>query len=226
MVMSAENEDAVPRWFPDNEHPTRLLLVRHGSTEHSHEGRFSGRNELPLDDHGRRQAQAIARHVSRMGRVDVVLSSPLRRARETAEAIAAKVGGEVEVVADLVEMEFGEWEGLTLADAHLKWPALIRSWLDGADVGPPGGESFTQVETRVVPALEQIVATHRGKRIVAVSHVTPIKTLLRIALCAPQETMFKFHLDTASLSVVDYYEDGASSVRTINNSEHPDGSLA
>ena len=85
--MPTDSDAAVPRWFPDNEPPTRLLLVRHGSTEHSHEGRFSGRNELPLDDHGRAQAQAIARHVSRMGPVDVVLSSPLRRACETADAI-------------------------------------------------------------------------------------------------------------------------------------------
>ena len=75
----------------------------------------------------------------------------------------------------------------------------------------------------VIPAVQRLVDTYRGQRIVAVSHVTPIKTLLRIALGAPQETMFKFHLDTASLSVIDYYEDGTTSVRTINNSEHPDG---
>lgn len=221
--MPAQSDDTAPRWFPDNEPPTRLLLVRHGSTEHSHDGRFSGRNELPLDEHGRGQARAIARHVSRMGSVDVVLSSPLRRARETAEAIVAKVGGEVEIVEDLVEMEFGEWEGLTLADAHLKWPDVIRDWLAGIDIAPPGGESFAEVEARVTPAVQRIIDGNRGRRIVAVSHVTPIKTLLRIALSAPQETMFKFHLDTASLSVIDYFEDGATSVRTINNSEHPDG---
>jgi ribonuclease H / adenosylcobalamin/alpha-ribazole phosphatase len=211
----------VPRWFPDNEPPTRLLLVRHGSTEHSHDGRFSGRNDLPLDETGRAQAQAIARHVSRMGPVDIVLSSPLRRACETAAAIVGRVGGRVEVVDDLVEMEFGEWEGLTLADAHLKWPDVITDWLAGVDIAPPGGESFGEVEARVIPAVQRIVDRYRGLRIVAVSHVTPIKTLLRIALSAPQQTMFKFHLDTASLSVIDYFEDGTSSVRTINNSEHP-----
>jgi probable phosphoglycerate mutase len=221
--MPSETEPAVPRWFPDNEPPTRLLLVRHGSTEHSHEGRFSGRNELPLDAHGLAQAQAIARHVARMGPVDVVLSSPLRRARETADAIVTEVGGRVEIAPDLVEMEFGDWEGLTLADAHLKWPDVITSWLAGVDIAPPGGESFGAVEARVIPAAERIVEAYRGQRIVAVSHVTPIKTLLRIALGAPQETMFKFHLDTASLSVIDYFEDGSTSVRTINNSEHPDG---
>jgi broad specificity phosphatase PhoE len=221
--MPTATDSAVPRWFPDNEPPTRLLLVRHGSTEHSHEGRFSGRNELPLDAHGQAQAEAIARHVSRMGPVDVVLSSPLQRARETAGAIAAKVGGTVEIAPDLVEMEFGDWEGLTLADAHLKWPDVITSWLAGVDIAPPGGESFGDVESRVIPAVQRLVDTYRGQRIVAVSHVTPIKTLLRIALGAPQETMFKFHLDTASLSVIDYYEDGTTSVRTINNSEHPDG---
>ncbi|MGH8861472.1 MAG: histidine phosphatase family protein, partial [Jatrophihabitantaceae bacterium] len=161
--MSAEDPATAPRWFPDNERPTRLVLVRHGSTEHSHDGRFSGRNDLPLDDHGRVQAQAIARHIARMQPVDVVLSSPLRRARETAEAIVARLGGQVEIVDDLVEMEFGEWEGRTLGEAHLKWPEVITDWLAGADIAPPGGESFRAVTARVTSALERIVSSHRGR---------------------------------------------------------------
>ena len=219
--MGPDADAAVPRWFPDDEAPTRLFLVRHGSTAHSHERRFSGFNDLPLDTHGRAQAQGIARHVARSGEIDVVVSSPLPRARQTAEAIATQVDAAVETVADLVEMEFGDWEGLTLAEAHAKWPDIIAEWLAGRDVAPPGGESFGEVEARVLPAIDGIVARHRGKRIVVVSHITPIKTVLRTCLSAPQETMFKFHLDTASLSVIDYYEDGTTSVRTINNSEHP-----
>jgi probable phosphoglycerate mutase len=70
-------------------------------------------------------------------------------------------------------------------------------------------------------ALDDIVIQRAGQRVVLVSHVTPIKILLRRALGAPQETMFRFHLDTASLSAVDYYRDGTSSVRMINNAEHP-----
>lgn len=219
--MVADAAGSVPRWFPDDDSPTRLLLVRHGTTVHSHQRRFSGVNSLPLDDHGRAQADGIARHIARGAAVDVVCSSPLRRAQETATAIAAQFGIGVETVDELVEMEFGDWEGLTLAEAHAKWPDAITDWLAGQDIAPPGGESFGAVEQRVLPAVEKIVERHRGKRIAVVSHITPIKTVLRTCLAAPKQTMFKFHLDTASLSIVDYYADGTTSVRLINNCEHP-----
>jgi probable phosphoglycerate mutase len=210
-----------PRWFPPAEEATEVLLVRHGSTEHSLDGRFSGRNDLPLDERGRGQARAIADHIRALDPVDAVISSPLRRARETAAAIAERVGGTVEIDEGFIETEFGEWEGYTIADVHLKWPQLLARWLQEAHVAPPSGESFVEVEARAVDAMERIVARFRGQRVVVVSHVTPIKTLLRVALGAPQQTMFRFHLDTASLSIVHYFADGTSSVRTINNSEHP-----
>ncbi len=210
-----------PRWFPATETATRVLLVRHGSTVHSHEGRFSGRNDLPLDSHGRGQARMLARHVAGLAPVAAVISSPLRRARETAQAIAEQIGAEIEIHDDLVEAEFGEWEGLTISETHLKWAEQLAAWLVSATAAPPSGESFVDVEVRSRRAIAEIVGAHRHQRVAVVSHVTPIKTLLRIALGAPQETMFRFHLDTASLSVVDYYDDGTTSVRTINNSEHP-----
>lgn len=210
-----------PRWFPPNEDATKVMMVRHGSTVHSLGGRFSGRNELELDERGRGQARAIAAHIANLGMVDAVISSPLRRARETAQAVSDRVGGTVEIHDDLIETEFGEWEGRTIEDVHLKWPDLLAAWLKRADIAPPSGESFEQVEVRALRALDDLIERHRGQRVVVVSHVTPIKLLLRLALGAPQETMFRFHLDTASLSVVDYYLDGASSVRTINNAEHP-----
>src|SRR5438067_10315444 len=107
-----EQDPVPPRWFPPKDEATEVLLVRHGSTEHSLEGRFSGRNDLPLDDRGRGQARAIAAHIGAMYPIDTIVSSPLRRARETAEAIAARVGGDIAVEDDLIETEFGEWEGL------------------------------------------------------------------------------------------------------------------
>jgi ribonuclease H / adenosylcobalamin/alpha-ribazole phosphatase len=210
-----------PRWFPPTETATRVLLVRHGSTAHSPEGRFSGRNDLPLDAHGSGQARALARHVATLEPVDAVISSPLRRARETAQAIVETVGGRVEIHEDLVEAEFGEWEGLTITEAHLKWPDQLAAWLEATTVAPPNGESIVEVEARAQRAIDEIVAAHRHQRVAVISHVTPIRTLLCTALGAPPETMFRFHLDTASLSVVDYYDNGTSSVRTLNNAGHP-----
>lgn len=212
---------APPHWFPPRDEATQVLMVRHGSTIHSLEGRFSGRNDLPLDDRGRRQAHAIAAHIARLPPIDAVVSSPLRRARETAQVLAGRVGGTVEIHEDLAEAEFGEWEGLTIEEAHLKSPEILASWLRAADVPPPSGESLEQVEQRVLRARDDIVTRRPGERVVIVSHVTPIKVLLKLALGAPQETMFRFHLDTASLSAIDYYQDGTSSVRMINNAEHP-----
>jgi probable phosphoglycerate mutase len=214
--VATDSADAAPRWFPPRNEATQVLLLRHGSTVHSHDGRFSGRNDLPLDDAGRREAGAIAEHIARLGPIDAVVSSPLRRARETAQVLVDRVGGTVEIHDDLIETEFGEWEGLTIDEAHMKSPELLAEWLRRSDVPPPNGESFEQVEERAVRARDDILTNRRGQRVVLVSHVTPIKILLRLALGAPPETMFRFHLDTASLSAVDYYQDGASSVRLIN----------
>jgi probable phosphoglycerate mutase len=214
--VDTDSAGAAPRWFPPRNEATQVLLLRHGSTVHSHEGRFSGRNDLPLDAVGRREADAIAEHIARLGPIDGVVSSPLRRARETAQVLVDRVGGSVEIHEDLIETEFGEWEGLTIDEAHVKSPDLLAEWLRSSDVPPPNGESFEQVEERAVRARDDILTRRRGQRIVLVSHVTPIKILLRLALGAPPETMFRFHLDTASLSAVDYYQDGATSVRLIN----------
>ena len=208
-----EQDPEPPRWFPPKDEATEVLLVRHGSTEHSLAGRFSGRNELPLDERGQGQARGIGAHIAALEPIDAIITSPLLRARQTAAQIAMRTGAQVSVEPDLIETEFGEWEGRTIADVHVKWPDVLAAWLKQADVAPPSGESFADVEQRSVAAIN---------RIVVVSHVTPIKTLLRLALGAPQETMFRFHLDTASLSIVHYFTDGTGSVRMINNAEHPD----
>lgn len=207
------------RWGKADQVATTVLLVRHGSTEHSLEGRFSGRNGLPLDAAGRAQAAAVAGLVATGDPVDVVLSSPLRRARETAEAIAARTGAQVEIAEDLIELDFGDWEGHTFAEVERAWPAELAAWLARDDAAPPGGESFAAVTARVQRLLPALLDTHAGKRVVAVSHVTPIKTALRLALGAPHEAIFRFHLDTASLSVVDYYTDGECNVRVLNRAE-------
>jgi ribonuclease H / adenosylcobalamin/alpha-ribazole phosphatase len=216
-----EAEKAMSRgWDRSGERPTTLLLVRHGSTIHSLSGRFSGRNDLPLDEPGVVQAKAIAGYIDLLDPVDAILSSPLRRARETADAIAAPTGRTVEINDDLVELDFGQWEGLSFAEAKRAWPADLVNWLDSEQVAPPGGESFATVTQRVRRLLGHVLASYPGQRVVMVSHLTPIKTLLRLALGAPHEAVFRFHLDTGALSIIDYYGDGACSVRMLNRSEH------
>lgn len=207
-----------PAWTPPTGARTRLVLVRHGATAHSTQGRYSGRNDLALDDTGRRQAAALA--ARDYGDVAAVVSSPLRRTVETATAIATSLGLDVEVADDFVETDFGAWEGRTFAEARAADPAAFDRWLVSIDEAPPGGESFAAVGRRVRRAREAVIAAHPDSTVVVVTHVTPIKSLIRFALDAPPSALFRLHLDTASVSVVDYFADGNSSVRLVNDTSH------
>jgi probable phosphoglycerate mutase len=152
--------------------------------------------------------------------VAAVVSSPLVRAVQTAEAIAAGLGRPVEIVEDFVETDFGKWEGLTFAEARAQDPAALDAWLAAPDSAPPGGESFADVARRVRRGREQLIAAYPESTVVVVTHVTPIKTLIRLALDAPPVAMFRLHLDVASVSAVDYFADGNSSVRLVNDVAH------
>ena len=211
---------SVPSWAPPTGTPTRLILVRHASTEHSVHQRFSGRNDLPLSAIGEQQAAALARRAPSFGDVAAVVTSPLVRARQTAELIAAALDAEPSVSDGMVETDFGEWEGLASAEVEERWPGEMAKWLIRADVAPPMGESFGDVTRRVRRARDELIAKHPGATVVVVSHVTPIKTLLRLALDAPLITMSRLYLDTASVSVADYFADGTPSIRLVNDTSH------
>jgi ribonuclease H / adenosylcobalamin/alpha-ribazole phosphatase len=215
---SAEAGSGPRGWLLPAGKPTRLVLARHGATDHSAEKRFSGRNALPLNDVGARQAAGLA--ARSYGDVAAVVSSPLLRTVQTAEAIAAPLGLTVEIVDDLAETDFGTWEGLTFAEARAHNPAELDAWLASPDVAPPGGESFAAVGRRVRRARETVIAEHPESIVIVVTHVTPIKSLVRFALDAPPSAMFRLHLDTASVSIVDYYADGNSSVHLVNDTSH------
>lgn len=211
-------------WVPPSSPPTRLVLVRHGATEHSAERRFSGRNELPLVEVGERQAAALAaRAAVSFADAAAVVSSPLRRAVQTAEAIAGTLGLDVVTNGDLAEVDFGAWEGLTFGAARTANPAELTDWLASPDVAPPGGESFSALARRVRRGRDAVIGGYPGRTVVVVSHVSPIKTLLRLALDAPPVSMYRIHLDTASVSIIDYFADGNCSVRLVNDTSHLTG---
>ncbi|MPY97828.1 MAG: bifunctional RNase H/acid phosphatase [Actinophytocola sp.] len=209
--------------------PTRLLLVRHGQTPMSIDRRYSGRGDVDLTDHGRWQAAAVAKRVAALvgARQDAtgplpVVASPLRRAVDTAREVATLLGSEVRTHIGLTETDFGAWEGLTFAEASRRDPELHRAWIADTSVAPPDGESFDAVHQRVRRARDNILAEYGGQDVVVVSHVTPIKTLLRMGLAAGPELLFRLHLDLASLSIVEFYPDGNASVRLVNDTAHLD----
>ncbi|MFF1607033.1 bifunctional RNase H/acid phosphatase [Amycolatopsis sp. NPDC058278] len=217
---------AAVAWTGAQGTPTRLLLLRHGQTEMSALRRYSGRGDVPLTELGRTQAAAAAKRLAAMeglvvdGEAVPIISSPLTRTKQTAQAVADALGGRVETHPGLIETDFGEWEGLTFAEAAERDPELHGSWLGDSSVPPPGGESFDVVHRRVRKARDELIAEHGGKTLVLVSHVTPIKTLLRMGLDAGPQLLFRLHLDLASLSIVEFYPDGNASVRLVNDTSH------
>lgn len=216
-------EQATPGWGRPAGRPTTTLLLRHGATELSAERRFSGRGDVALTKEGARQARLAARRLATEPGVDVVVTSPLQRARRTAEAVAEATGAALIVDDDLVEADFGAWQGLTFAEASERWPEELAAWLTGPDAAPPGGESFAMVAMRVLAALDRLIESHRYARAVVVSHVTPIKTLVCRALLAPPEAMFRMNLDVASLTIIDCFDNGSALLRCYNDTAHLTG---
>jgi probable phosphoglycerate mutase len=194
-------------------------LLRHGQTEHTPERRYSGRNELPLSRTGRAEAEAAAVRVKELG-VEVVVASPLRRTRETAEVVAAALGLPVEFDDDLVELDFGELEGLSGDEAREKHPLAARRFMTDVTVAAPGGESVAGVASRVTRARERILRRHAGRTVLVVSHVTPIKLLLSAGLGVGPEVVHRVFLEAASLCTVTWSSDGRTSVRLVNDTAH------
>jgi broad specificity phosphatase PhoE/ribonuclease HI len=194
-------------------------LLRHGQTEHTPERRFSGRNALPLSRTGRAEAEAAAQRAEELG-IDVVVASPLRRTRETAEIVAASLGLPVTFDDDLVELDFGDLEGLTFDEALARHPLAARRFGSDVTVAAPGGESVHDVGTRVSRARRRILAEHAGRTVRIVSHVTPIKLLLAAGMGVGQEVVHRVFLEAASLCTVTWSSDGRSSVRLMNDTAH------
>ncbi|MBF6414530.1 bifunctional RNase H/acid phosphatase [Nocardia cyriacigeorgica] len=209
-----------PGWTGLSGRPTRFLLLRHGQTELSVERRYSGRGNPPLTALGREQAARAAKMLAAKGDIAAVVSSPLGRAQETAEAAATALGVPMQICDGLIETDFGDWEGLTFAEAVERDPQLHAAWLGDPSLPAPGGESFDQVRERVEAARRDLVALYPGANLVVVSHVTPIKTLLQLALGVGPSLLYRLHLDLASLSIAEFYPDGGSSVRLVNDTSY------
>jgi broad specificity phosphatase PhoE len=212
-----------PRWDPPARGTaTRLILVRHGETSMTAQRRYSGRGDIELSATGVAQADAVARRLAASEPAGaVVVSSPLTRCQQTASAIAEGLGRvPVQVDPDLIECDFGEWEGLTFAEVRERWPEQLNAWLASPAVAPPGGESFETVLARVRSARTRLLAEYPAQSVVVVSHVTPIKLILKDALVAGDAFLHRMYLDPAGLSLVDSWPDGGVAVRTVNDTSH------
>lgn len=167
-----------------------IILVRHGRTDANAKGLLSGRLDVALDDRGRAQAAAAA---AAMPAPDLVVSSPLLRTRQTAEAF----GMAVEVDAAWIELDYGEWDGRPIGDVPDEaWAA----WRADSDFAPPGGESLTRLTARVHDALDDLAARLGGRRAVVVSHVSPVKAAVAWALGVGPEVAWRTFVAPGSIT--------------------------
>jgi broad specificity phosphatase PhoE len=190
-----------------------IVFARHGETAVNREGRLQGRVNAVLDERGTMQAAALAAALS-AERVARVVSSPLRRAQQTAETIAAAHDLPVELDDRLIELDYGIWDGVAMGDVSADdW----ARWRTDPSFAPPGGESLVEVTKRVVSFCQDALT---DEIVVAVSHVSPIKAAVCWALGADESASWRMHLAVASLTRVAARPDGAAVLLSYNETAH------
>jgi broad specificity phosphatase PhoE len=195
-----------------------LVFARHGETEANAKGLLLGRLDPPLNERGRTQAEALARAFAAGAPPATITSSPLCRTRETAEAIGAACGVEVEVDGRLVEVDYGVWDGHPFGALPAE---MVRRWRADPHFTPEGGESLADVRARVAGCASDLLARAAvaGTPVVAVSHVSPIKAAVLWALDLPDTFSWRLRLDTASITRITPGPDGPV-LLTFNETGH------
>jgi len=204
-------------------HPssTLILLVRHGQTPTTGKvlpGRATG---LHLAEAGVSQAHAVAERIAELPRVDAIYASPLERARETAAPIAKALKQRVKINKGLLECDFGDWTGAELSKL-MKLPEWNTVQRAPSTFRFPNGESFTEMQTRMVSTLDSIRAAHPGQVVVCVSHADPIKAAVAHAMGTHLDLFQRIVIGTCSVSAIAYSSFGPT-VLTVNSTG---GSLA
>lgn len=202
--------------------PTFIYFVRHGETILTPMRKFSGTGELDpeLMQEGLDQAQLVADEVVKLG-AEILIASPLKRTRQTAEAIARTTGLEIIFDEAWYELSFGSWDGKSLEEVREESPDEFQAWLDSTSYAPGGGESYDQASERIETALEKLVAQYPGKKIIVVSHNGVIKTAAKLAIGGPSESVFHMDASPCSISSISIWpSDGLRALRSFNERGH------
>lgn len=199
-------------------------LIRHGATAHNlaQPSRLQGRRlDDPLCADGRRQAEQTAALLARAG-LGAVYTSPLVRARQTAELVAAPHGLSAEPVEDLIEVDVGDWEGLTWDEIERDWPEAARAFLADAGLhGYLGGEDLRDVRDRVVPAMGRLAGENLGRSIAVVAHNVVNRCFLTHVLGIPVSQYRLITQDNCGVSLLRFWE-GKTKIVTMNAVFHLD----
>lgn len=195
---------------------THFLLIRHGETDWNKEDRFRGRSDVGLNAAGHDQAQKIAARFTGV-KIAAVYSSPLPRALETAAPLAAEHHLQVEPSADLLDIDFGGWEGLSREEAHTKFPDQFDLWMKAPGrVRFPGGESLRQVRNRIENMLRELSEDHLGETVALFSHRITCHVMLCHVIGLPNDAIWRFRQDVACVN--EFKERDGQYVLTLLNS--------
>ena len=203
----------------------RLTVVRHAETDWNREHRFQGWSDTPLSETGRAQAEAAARLLARES-LAAVWASPLRRARETAEAIARPHGLPVRIHAGLSEIRFGAWEGLTGDEVRARFPDEHRRWREApGEAVWPGAETLGEVRARALEALGALRGEHDGQHVCVVTHGITKRLLILEALGLDLDRLWSLHVSFSGISELEFRDDWTA-VHRMNTLVHLDGAPA
>jgi probable phosphoglycerate mutase len=202
--------------------PTFIYFVRHGETILTPTRKFSGTGALDpeLMQEGLDQAELVAEEVVKLG-ADILIASPLKRTRQTAEAIARTTGLEIIFDESWFELSFGDWDGKSIEEVKEEDPDAYQAWLNSTGYAPGGGESYDEASVRIEEALEKLVAEYPGKKVIVVTHNGVIKTAIKLAMGAPAEAVFHVDATPCSISSISIWpSDGLRAVRSVNERGH------
>jgi broad specificity phosphatase PhoE len=198
---------------------TSVYLVRHGQTEWNRELRFRGRADIPLNENGHKQASAIADTLKDKG-INAIYTSPLRRSIETARPVAVVFRIETTTVQGLIDINYGEWEGLAYDEVRQRYADLYRQWEERPDlVTFPNGESLDDARRRAFSAFTEIVEKNRGKSILIIPHRVINKVLLCALLGLSNSYFWRIRQDTGCINVIEY-SDRRFVLVTMNDTCH------
>jgi probable phosphoglycerate mutase len=206
-------------------------LVRHGRTHLTETKRISGRGgENPkLSDLGRADAKAAATAAAQIGRsgawahlnpISAIVASPIQRTVDTANIIANELGLSVSLNENIAEISFGDWDGFTNDEVKEKWPNEFKSWQGAWEVAPPNGESLAEFDARLIQGLYQIVSENSGKTVAVVSHVMPIRGMVRRAIEGGISAYWAPQISPCSISILRFWGNQAAEVITLNSTTH------
>lgn len=198
---------------------TKVFLIRHGETDWNRLQKYQGQTDIPLNSDGVRQAEQLASRLQRET-FDAVYSSDLVRAHETATVLATPHQLQVTTCPGLKEISFGDWEGLTYDHIMGEWSGEMGLFFSKpGEVEIPNGETFRQLQERVVATLDELVRAHPQQTILVVSHGAAIRTAICAALDIPLNQVWNIRQDNTALNVFEYYED-RTVLACLNDTNH------